>query len=187
MKAGRAVLIVLAAIGTGACSDVPTAPDPTATTATQRARPGTGLVLDNFTTVTVPVLNVPLGDLVIQQAIITDLKLVEDIVSGVIGLEAEGVVELTGGVLGTTVLTQDFTTTLGITSSGPGQCDLVSVDLGTIDVTLLHPLAEVDVPAASVTGRGSGAVGSLLCNLGALLSAPGAAIGGIVNALNNLI
>jgi hypothetical protein len=51
----------------------------------------------------------------------------------------------------------------------------------------------VDVPAASLTGRGSGAVGSLLCVLGQLLSgllgggvgSPGAE--GVVNAINNRI
>jgi hypothetical protein len=51
----------------------------------------------------------------------------------------------------------------------------------------------IEVPAASLTGRGSGAVGSLLCNLGNLLGgltgggvgSPGAQ--GVVNALNNQI
>src|SRR5207244_218755 len=51
----------------------------------------------------------------------------------------------------------------------------------------------VDVPAATLTAKGSGAVGSLLCNLGNLLgglasgTGAGAGAGGIVNALNNLV
>ncbi len=187
---GRALPLALAVLG-GGCGESPTAPatpEPFAGSALQQnQRPGTGLVLDNLTGVTVPVLGIPLGDVVIDQAIITDLHVVEDITGAIIGVEAEGVLQLTGGVLGTDVVTEDFTTIVGITSTASGRCDIVSIDLGPIDVGILDPLATVDVPTADVTARGSGAVGSLLCNLGQLLSAPGRAIEGLVNALNNLI
>lgn len=188
MNIRTTTLTVLVAVGIGGCGESPVSPESSAPEQVAFARrPGTGLVLENLTGVTVPVLGIPLGDVVIDQAIITDLKVIEDAVGNIIGLEAEGVLQLTGGVLGTTVLTEDFTTILGITSDGPGQCDIVTIDLGPIDVTRLDPLARVDVPTTTVTGRGSGAVGSLLCNLGALLDLPGRAIRGIVQALNNLI
>ena len=190
MKIRTTTLTVLVAVGIGGCGETPVSPvspESTETVAAFQVHPGTGLVLENLTGVTVPVLGIPLGDIVIDQAIITDLKVIEDAVGNIIGLEAEGVLQLTGGVLGTTVLTEDFTTILGITSDGPGQCDIVTIDLGPIDVTRLDPLARVDVPAATVTGRGSGAVGSLLCNLSALLNLPGRVVRGIVQALNRLI
>jgi hypothetical protein len=68
----------------------------------------------------------------------------------------------------------------------------VSIDLGSIGINALN-LASLDLPTATITGKGSGAIGSLLCNLGNLLSglvsggtgSPGAQ--GVVNALNNQI
>jgi hypothetical protein len=127
---------------------------------------------------------------VIDQAVITNFALVENTVGQIVGLEATGVLQLTGGVLGSNVVTEDFTTVVSVTSSGPGQCDLVTVDLGPIGIDALG-VASVDVPAASVVGRGSGAVGSLLCNLGQALSGlvggVTSGVQGLVNALNNLI
>ena len=151
---------------------------------------GTGLVLNSVTGVTLPLIG-PLGDVVIDQAVITNFALVENTVGQIVGLEASGVLKLTGGVLGTDVLTQDFTTTASLTSSGPGQCDVITIDLGSIAVNAL--VARVDIPAATLTARGSGAVGSLLCNLGSLLSGltggggavPGAQ--GLVDAINKQI
>jgi hypothetical protein len=138
---------------------------------------------------TVPLIG-QLGDVVIDQAVITNFALVENTVGQIVGLEATGVLQLTGGVLGSNVVTEDFTTVVSVTSSGPGQCDLVTVDLGPIGIDALG-VASVDVPAASVVGRGSGAVGSLLCNLGQALSGlvggVTSGVQGLVNALNNLI
>lgn len=151
-------------------------------------RPGSGLQLESVTGITLPLIG-QLGDVVIDEAVITNFALVETVVGGIVGLEAEGVLQLTGGVLGTDVITEDFNALVTVTSSGPGQCDLVTIDLGPIGIDAL--IAHVDVPAASLTGRGSGAVGTLLCALGSLLGGltggiiPGAA--GIVNALNNRI
>jgi len=151
----------------------------------QAARPGSGLVLNSLTGVTVPLIG-QLGDVNINQAVITNFALVENTVGQIVGLEATGVLQLTGGVLGTNVVTQNFDTTVSVTSSGPGQCDLITIDLGAIHVNAL--VANVDVPAATLTARGSGAIGSLLCNLGAALSGiTGGGAGGIVNAINNLI
>jgi hypothetical protein len=153
---------------------------------TQAAPPGSGLILNSLTGITVPLIG-QLGDVNIDQAIITNFALVENTVGQVVGLEATGILKLTGGVLGTDVVTEDFTTTAKLTSSGPGQCSLVTIDLGPVAVDALG-VATVDVPAASLTGRGSGAVGSLLCNLGqALAGLGGGGAGGLVNAINNQI
>ena len=66
---------------------------------------------------------------------------------------------------------------------------VITIDLGQISIDALA--ASVDVPAATLTAKGSGAVGSLLCNLGNLLSGVtgtiSSGVGGLVNALNNLI
>ena len=151
---------------------------------------GTGLVLDSVTGLSLPLIG-KLGDVTINQAVITNFALIENTVGQIVGLEANGVLQLTGGVLGSNVVTQDLTTTVSVTSSGPGQCDLVTVDLGQIAIDALA--ASVDVPAATLTVKGSGAVGSLLCNLATALSGlaggTGATAGaaGIVNALNNQI
>jgi hypothetical protein len=80
-------------------------------------------------------------------------------------------------VLGTDVITEDFLTIVSITSSGPGQCSLITIDLGPVNIDALG-LAGVDIPAATLTGRGSGAIGSLLCNLGRLLGGLGGLLGG---------
>jgi hypothetical protein len=181
------------ALGLAACSDDPVSPRAPVelVPALQPSREGSGLVLTSITDLAVPLIG-HVGQVVIDEAIITNFALVETVVGGIVGLEAEGVLQLTGGVLGTNVITEDFNTLVTVTSSGPGKCDLITIDLGPIGISALG-LASVDVPAASLTGRGSGAIGSLLCNLGNLLSgllgggfgSPGAA--GVVNAINNRI
>jgi hypothetical protein len=191
MKKHTAALVL--ALGLAACSDDPVSPrapvqlEP----ALQPSREGTGLVLTSVTGLALPLIG-HLGEVVIDEAVITNFTLVETVVGAIVGLEAEGVLQLTGGVLGTDVVTEDFHTLVTVTSSGPGQCDLITIDLAPIAISVLG-LATVDVPAANVTGRGSGAIGSLLCALGNLLSgllgggigSPGAA--GVVNAINNRI
>lgn len=192
MKMRLAALAI--ALGLGACADNPTGPRAVAgERPALQSRKGTGLVLTSITGLTVPLLGIELGDVVIDQAVITNFALVENTVGQIVGLEVEGLLELTGGVLGTDVVTEDFSTLVTVTSSGPGRCDLITIDLAPISVNILGQVAFVDVPVASLTGRGSGAVGSLLCNLGNLLSGllggggaiPG--VQGIVNALNNQI
>jgi hypothetical protein len=179
------------ALGLGACADNALSPSPElSTAAVQAAAKGSGLTLNSVTGLTVPLIGIPLGDVVIDQAVITNFATVENTVGQIIGLEADGVLKLTGGVLGTDAVTEDFNTMVSVTSSGPGQCDLVTLDLAPIDVDLSAfglGLASVDVPEANVKGKGSGAVGSLLCNLGQALSGLTSAIPGLVNALNNQI
>jgi hypothetical protein len=191
MNSRLAALTGLALLGL-ACKKDPNDPDylsshrtPLEETVMMQQRPGSGLTLNSITGVTLPLIG-QLGDVVIDQAVLTNFALVENAVGAIVGLEVEGVLQLTGGVLGTDVITEDFNTIVSVTSSGPGQCDLITIDLGPIGIDAL--VASVDVPAASLTGRGSGAVGSLLCTLGNLLGGltggviPG--VGGIVNALN---
>jgi hypothetical protein len=190
MKKSTAALVL--ALGLAACSDDPVSPraTPELEPALQ-AREGTGLVLTSITGLALPLIG-QLGEVVIDEAVITNFALVENVVGQIVGLEAEGVLQLSGGVLGTDVVTEDFNTLVSLTSSGPGQCDLITIDLGPIGISALG-LASVDVPEASLTGRGSGAIGSLLCVLGNLLSGligggfgnPGAE--GVVNAINNRI
>jgi len=190
MRSRRIVPTLALALAVGACGGDPSGKALDASTQKQAAK-GTGLVLDSVTGLTLPLIG-KLGDVVIDQAVITNFALVETTVGQIVGLEVDGVLQLTGGVLGTDVITENFTTTASVTSSGPGQCNLVTIDLGQISIGA--PLgASVKVPAATLTAKGSGAVGSLLCNLGNLLGgltsgtgAPAGA-GGIVNALNNLI
>jgi hypothetical protein len=145
---------------------------------------GTGLTLQSVTGLSLPLIG-QLGDVTIDQAVITNFALVENTVGQIVGLQVDGVLQLTGGVLGTDVITQNFNTTVSVTSSGPGQCDIVTLDLGPININAL--VAQVDVPAATLTGSGSGAVGSLLCNLGQLLNPVTSGVRGVVQALNNLI
>jgi len=176
-----------------ACGGTTAANPPTAVNeSNQAAAKGTGLVLDSVTGLALPLIG-SLGTVNIDQAVITNFTVIENTVGQIVGLEADGVLKLTGGVLGTDVLTEDFNTTVSVTSSGPGQCDLVNLDLGQISLTAPLVGASVDIPAANFTVKGSGAVGTLLCNLGNLLSGltsgggalPG--VTGIVNALNGRI
>ena len=190
MRSRRIVPTLALALAVGACGGDPSG-KPLDTSTQKQAAKGTGLVLDSVTGISLPLIG-KLGDVNIDQAVITNFALVETTVGQIVGLEVDGVLQLTGGVLGTDVITENFTTTASVTSSGPGQCNLVTIDLGQISIGA--PLgASVKVPAATLTAKGSGAVGSLLCNLGNLLGgltsgtgAPAGA-GGVVNALNNLI
>jgi hypothetical protein len=71
-----------------------------------------------------------------------------------------------------------------------GGCSIANVDLGPLNIAALGPVT-IDVPAAEVEGRGSGAVGTLLCTLGTLVNGVvgGATRGvqGVVTAINRLI
>jgi hypothetical protein len=188
---GRLVLVLAAAIGVGACADSPTDPR----TAFRPTGPalarsdGTGLVLDNVTGLTLLLVG-RLGSVDIHQVNLTHLVLVEQ-AGNIVGLQAEGVLSLTGGVLGTNIVTEEFLTQVNVVSSGPGRCDVLTVDLGPIAVDALGSGVSVNIPVATVTPRASGALGSLLCNLGRVLQQPvtGAtrAVRGLVNAINRLL
>jgi hypothetical protein len=168
----------------GACSDAPTAPEPPeASTIPELVDPrlvdpevlnqveeGTGLVLESLTGITLPLIG-EVGDVVIDEAVITRLILVQDVVGNIVGLEAEGILELTGGVLGTDVVTEDFRTAVLVARSGAG-CRLLGVDLGPITLDALGGAVSVDAPAATVNTRSQGIVGGLLCAVSQLLLQP---------------
>jgi hypothetical protein len=184
---GRLALVLGSLIGLASCADSVAAPRDAAhpQAAALAKNQGTGLVLSSLT-------NIPVvGDVVIDQVNLTHLTLVEDVAGNIIGLQAEGVVQLTGGVLGNTIVSENFLTQVDVASSGPGQCDVLTVDLAPITVDVLGSAVAVDLPAAAVTPRASGAVGSLLCTLGsALQPAVGGVTGavrGLVNAINRLL
>jgi hypothetical protein len=185
---------VAVAVVAGACAEAPTAPVPNASSLSPNAQRteqrGTGLVLNSLTGLRLPLIG-SLGDVVIDQVNITHLVLVEDVVGNIVGLQADGVIKLTGGVLGTDVVTEDFLTEVHVASSGPGQCKVLTVDLGPIALDALGTTVSVDVPQADVTPRASGALGPLLCALGQALqptvSGLTAAVRGLVNAINALL
>jgi len=182
------------AVAVAACSgDAPLAPAAasTQTVSPQSARKGSGLALD-----IVPDVTLPLGlggSLTIDQAVLTNFAVVENTVGQVVGLRVTGTltgtaVDVLGGAVG--VDARPFVADLNVTSSGPGQCSVVTLHLTNLNVDALG-LVTGTVPA-TVDVKGSGAVGSLLCNLGQALSGIGSALGGqsaggLVNAINNQI
>jgi hypothetical protein len=184
------------ALALGACSETPVGPGSKSVSALgsgpafAKSVSGTGLVLDNVTGLSLPLIG-QVGTVTINQAIITQLGVVQDVAGNIIGVDANGVLQLTGGVLGTDVITQNFTTDALILSSGNGQCDVLTVDLAPITLDALGGAVSVDVPQAAVTPRASGAAGPLLCNLGSLLNAPvgqvTSAVRGLVNAINRIL
>src|SRR5687768_16729402 len=195
MKAGWTSLVL--ALALGACADspvsVPVTPDEESLSPQNVADPslhvqadGSGLVLESLTGVALPLIPIELGDVIIDQAVITNFVVVEDLVGNIIGLQAEGVLQLTGGVLGTDVITEDFVSRVTVTSSGPGQCEIITIDLGGVNIDALG-LARAEIPAATLTGSGSGAVGTLLCLLGQALAGLGGNVDNIVDNINRRI
>lgn len=193
MQQKRSAIVVCLAVALGACAEAPTAPDASplsmgAMTQSQ-AKEGTGLVLESLTGLNLPLIG-RVGDVDVDQAVITRLVL-DPVVGGIVGLEAEGMLTLSGGVLGSDIVTQDFLTQVKVVSSGPGKCDVLTVDLGPIAVDALGDAVFIDVPEAAVNARSSGAVGSLLCNLGNILQSPLSgvigAVRGLVNAINRVL
>lgn len=164
-------------------------PVPANVAVAQEGPVGTGILLDNLTNVSLPLVG-EVGDLIIDQAVITDLKLIEDVAGLIVGVEATGTVSGTLTGLGVDIVDEQFTSTLAVTSAGPGRCQAVAIDLGPLSLDALG-LVTLDVPEADVTATTSGAVGTLLCTLGQLVSGVigGATRGvqGVVNAINGLI
>ena len=194
MKSRLAVLAFPLAAAFVGCSEAPVAPhtvQPGSVMLQQTPPKGSGLAVDIVPNVTLP-LGLG-GSVTIDQAVITNFALVENTVGQIIGLQVTGdlsgtAVNAVGGLVG--VNAQPFTATASVTSSGPGQCDLVTIDLSNPTLNALG-LATGTIPL-NVTAKGSGAVGSLLCNLGQALAGIGSALGGggaqgLVNALNNQI
>src|SRR5688572_33151688 len=99
MKTGSAALIL--ALALGACADNPlavpaiqnqdlsnrtaqAAPDVLAPELQAAPKPpGSGLVLNSLTGVALPLIPIPLGDIVIDEAVITNLRLVEDVAGNI--------------------------------------------------------------------------------------------------------
>ncbi|HEY2855579.1 MAG TPA: hypothetical protein VGJ18_22240 [Gemmatimonadaceae bacterium] len=197
MRKLASATVAMLAFGASACADMLSSPrtaTPTATAASfqQSVPKGTGLSLDIVPNVTLP-LGLG-GSVTIDQAIITNFALVENTVGEIVGLQVTG--DLSGtavNVLGNTigVNAQPFIANLAVTSSGPGQCSVVTLNLSNLNLSVLG-LVTGQLPA-TVSVKGSGAVGSLLCNLGSLLSGLTSGLTGssgaqgVVNALNNQI
>lgn len=184
-----AVALTLA-LALGACDEAPTAPDASAPQL-QQNHDGTGLVLDALTGISLPLIG-EIGTVTIDQAIITELAVVQDILGNIVGVSAEGVLQLSGGVLGSDVITEDFTgVALVLSSSGAGQCDVLTLDLGPVAIDALGTTVFVDVPVASVNPRANGTLGNLLCSLGSLLDPPldlvASAVRNLVNAINAIL
>ena len=178
----------------GACGEAPTAPglrpDVEASFShggPHGGRPGSGLELDIVGAVGLPIVGG--GNVTIQDAVVTNIELVESTVGGIVGLEVTGTLTGTAvNVLGETVTLNatPFTALVDVTSTGPGQCSAVTLDLSAINISGLG-VVDATVPA-SVDVKSSGAVGSLLCNLGSLVGGlVGGGAGGLVNAINNQI
>lgn len=187
------IIVVTAAFALSACSDSTgpnsaLAPAPANATASAK-QPGTGITLNDVTGLSLPLIG-QVGQVSIDQAVITQFGVLQT-AGNIVGIDATGVLQLTGGVLGTNVITQNFTTDAQILSTGKGQCSVVTVDLAPITLDALGSNVSVNIPAASVTPSASGAVGPLLCNLGSFLNAPvgqvTSAVRGIVNAINQII
>ncbi len=180
---GRKTILFLALVlGTGACSNEPTSPARPALPADPSFQfdRGTGLTLNNITSTPIPLL----GDAVFNgQVVITQLAL-----NAVGGLEATGTITGTITALGIPV-NQSFTTDLGISKTGSGgQCGVLSLDLAPINIDAAGQIVSVDLTAANVDAKAEGPIGTLLCTLTSLLNrGVGAAVNGILNALNGLL
>jgi hypothetical protein len=183
---------VCLALMLGACADQPSAPEVPAIhpQAQVQEQEGSGIILENLTGLSLPLIG-QIGTIVIDEAVITNLVVVEDVVGNIVGVEAEGLITFTGGLLGTDVITEDFATLLKVTSGGPGQCDVLSVDIGPLALDALGGLVSVDVPEAVVNTRSAGALGQLLCALGqalqGLVSGVTATIRELVDLINAIL
>jgi hypothetical protein len=189
----RVVLVLPLAFGIGACGAEPVAPPgltPARTEPSMQAQArGTGLVVESLTGL--ELLGTDLGDIVVNQAVVKRFGVVEDVLGNIIGLEAVGDVQLTGGLLGTNVVTKEFSASVGVVNSGRGQCDVVTVDPAPVTVDAGFGAVSIDVPVGETRVRGSGAVGNLVCAAGRLLtpvtSGASRAIRSLVDAVNRLL
>lgn len=188
----RVALMLPLALGIAACTQDPVAPERGVTLEgpllqAQRPARGTGIEVTSITDVSLPLVG-RLDRLVVDQAVINEF-LLDRVAGAIVGLRVSGTINGALGALGTPVVDQQFTSTVSVTP-GRGGCRIVTIDLGPLHVDALS-LVTVDVEPFTVEGRGSGAVGSLLCTLGNLVSSVvgGVTRGvqGVVNALNRLI
>ena len=185
----RVAHVLPLALGIAACGQEPSAPERIAIpeAPSMQVERGVGLAINSLTGVSLPLVG-QVDELVIDQIVINEIVLGE-VVGGVVGLEVTGTINGVLDAVGTPIVDQQFTSTLSVTP-GAGGCRIVNVDLGPLNIDALG-LVTADVDPATVEGRGSGAVGTLLCTLGSLVSGVvgGATRGvqGVLNAINRLI
>src|SRR5437762_14386003 len=110
-RIGNITTALTIALALVACSETPVGPGTTSISALQsspafaKSVSGSGLVLDNVTGLSLPLIG-HLGDVTINQAVITQLGVVQDLAGNFIGMDATGALQLTGGVPGTDVMPQ---------------------------------------------------------------------------------
>lgn len=190
MRREVAVLVLPLLLGVGACGEDPVAPTRMAIQATAPSfaaqTEGTGLVLESLTKTPLG-----LGDIVINQAVVKEFGIVEDVASGLLQLEARGIVELQGTALGLVPVTEEFSTSVGIVNRGGG-CEIITVNPAPLELDLVGgAVVDAELPASTIDVRGGGAVGTLLCQVGKLLNpvtrGASRAVQSLVDAINNLI
>jgi hypothetical protein len=135
----RQLSVLAALVVAGACGENPSAPSPRAIpNPSMQGIGGTGIKVD-----IVPKLTLPLGlggTITINQAVITNFALVENTVGQIVGLDVTGTlsgtaVNVLGGIIAVNV--DPFTAEASITSSGSGGCNLVTLDLSSLNVNAL--------------------------------------------------
>src|SRR5690242_18872948 len=129
----------LLALGASACTENPVSPRaPEPGPSFQTIPKGTGLFVDIVPNVTLP-LGLG-GTITIDQAVLTNFAVVENVVGEIVGLEVTGTLSGTAvDVLGNTVAVDvnPFIANVAVTSQGPGQCSLVTLDLSGLNVNAL--------------------------------------------------
>ena len=180
MRVHSRILPLSLVLGFAACSESPVAPGSAlrpAGPALARPTRGTGISVTNFLG-GVPIVQ----DVRIDQVVITGFA-----INPLGGLQAVGTITGASVSAPGVKLTDDFTADVLVSSTGPGQCGIVTIDLSGLNTDVLG-LVNADLPVATVGANGTGPVGSLLCALGSIVNGvAGAAVGGIVNALNGLL
>jgi hypothetical protein len=162
-----------------ACQDASTSPRSISADATPLAQQaptsGTGLVIDNVTGTTLPLI----GNGVFHgELVITRLAL-----NAVGGLVVTGTIIGRIGAVGQTI-NQSFTTNLLLSSTGGTTCSAVTINLAPINVSVAGQLVAIDVTKGGVTVGAQGPVGNLLC---ALTSALNSGVGSVVSAVLNIV
>ena len=186
---------VVITLGVSACSENTMAPRSPSNAASLQQSPikGSGVALNLTPQVTLPILGTT-NLFTVNSSVISNIALVQNTIAPLFGLDVTGTltgteVDAMGNAIG--VLTSPFTAEAALTSSGNGQCSLVSLDLSGVSLGVLNNSLLSGTVPATVTVKGSGAIGSLLCNLGTALGAlnaglpGGSATQGLVNAVNN--
>jgi hypothetical protein len=172
----RHLLALGATVSLLACNDASTSPSSLRADASplaQQSPPrGTGLVIDNVTGTTIPLIGngVFRGELVITQLALNPVG----------GLVVNGTLIGRIGAIGQTI-NQSFTTDLLLLSTGSGNtCSAVTINLAPINVNVAGQLVAIDITKGGVTVGAQGPLGSLLC---ALTSALNSGVGSVVSAV----